>query len=81
VQARGERVRFEIADTGPGIPEHLFVGIFEPYVRGPTSGQPGIGLGLATVKRITQMHGGEVGVQSTFGRGSVFWFELPSSPA
>jgi signal transduction histidine kinase len=74
---RQSAVRFEVADTGPGIPEHLREDIFEPYVRGLTSGQPGIGLGLATVKRITQTHGGNAGVRSAVGRGSVFWFDLP----
>jgi signal transduction histidine kinase len=73
----GERVRVEVADTGPGIPPHVLPTIFEPYVRGPTAGKPGIGLGLATVKRIAQSHGGQAGVESTPGRGSTFWFELP----
>lgn len=78
---RQSAVRFEVADTGPGVPEHLCEGIFEPYVRGLTSGQPGIGLGLATVKRITQTHGGNAGVRSIVGRGSVFWFDLPKPSA
>jgi signal transduction histidine kinase len=77
VRERQDAVRVEIVDTGPGVPEHLRKEIFEPYVRGSTSGQPGIGLGLATVKRITQAHGGDVGVESSIGQGSVFWFELP----
>lgn len=75
---RGERVRFEVADTGPGIPRHLEGAIFEPHFRASAANLPGIGLGLATVKRIVEMHGGSVGVRSGAARGgSVFWFELP----
>lgn len=82
VKERGDGVRVEIADTGPGIPEHICQTIFDPYVRGQTMGQPGIGLGLATVKRLAMTHGGDTGVRSVVGRGSVFWFELPrAAPA
>jgi signal transduction histidine kinase len=75
----GSRVRVEVADTGPGIPRNLQPSIFEPYVRGSSSGVKGIGLGLATVKRIVGTHGGEVGLRSSVGAGSVFWFELPKA--
>jgi len=73
----GQMARVEVADTGPGISRQLLPTLFEPYVRGATGGKPGIGLGLATVKRIVQSHGGRVGVESTPGEGSCFWFELP----
>jgi signal transduction histidine kinase len=73
----GEVVRFEVADTGSGIPPDRQHNIFAPFVRGETYGQPGVGLGLATVKRICDAHGGRVGVQSNAGGGSCFWFELP----
>jgi len=65
-----------VQDTGPGIPSEKKGALFEPYVRGE-SNQPGIGLGLATVKRLTEAHGGRVGVESSPGAGSTFWFELP----
>jgi signal transduction histidine kinase len=52
--------------------------IFEPYVRGRNSNQPGIGLGLATVRRIVESHRGRVGVQSRPGC-TCFWFELPKA--
>jgi len=76
---RGATARVEVEDTGPGIPLHLRTLIFEPYVRAPPSREPGIGLGLATVKRLVEAHGGTVGVESTVGKGSCFWFELPKA--
>ena len=73
------RVRIEVEDNGPGLPTMLGDQVFEPYVRGPSSGKPGIGLGLATVKRITDAHGGRVGVRSLPGRGCTFAVELPAA--
>lgn len=73
------RVRFEVQDTGPGVPAHLAADIFQPYVRGPLTGKPGIGLGLATVKRLVQSHGGDVDVKPAPGGGSIFWFELAAA--
>jgi signal transduction histidine kinase len=66
----------EVRDTGPGIPAELVPVVFVPHVRGHTD-RPGLGLGLATVKRLIDAHGGRVGVESEVGRGSCFWFELP----
>jgi signal transduction histidine kinase len=79
VKDRGALVRVEVQDTGPGIPSELALRVFSPYVRGTGSGRPGIGLGLATVKRMAEAHGGSVGVQTALGCGSVFWFELPQA--
>jgi signal transduction histidine kinase len=70
------RVRVEVADTGAGLPEGMREQVFEPYVRLDKS-RPGIGLGLATVRRLVLAHGGKVGVGPNGGAGSVFWFELP----
>lgn len=77
---RGTSVRVEVEDTGPGLSPELGETVFEPYVRGhhPAS-KPGIGLGLATVKRMTDHHGGQVGVRSRPGAGCTFWFELPKA--
>jgi signal transduction histidine kinase len=73
-----KRVRVEVSDTGAGLPEDAHEHVFEPYVRADPS-RPGLGLGLATVKRLVEAYAGRVGVQSSPGRGSVFWFELPAS--
>jgi signal transduction histidine kinase len=73
----GRFVRVEVEDSGPGVPAHLRSAIFEPYVRGADLSVPGMGLGLATVKRLAEGHGGQVGLHEPPGGGSVFWFELP----
>ena len=70
-------VRLEVEDTGPGIPPALYETIWDPHVRGRTDGKPGIGLGLATVKRIAEAHGGRVGFRSRLDAGTTFWVELP----
>ncbi len=70
------RACVEVADTGAGLPEPMRERIFEPYVR-LNERQPGLGLGLATVRRLVQAHGGQVGVRSNEGAGAVFWFEMP----
>jgi signal transduction histidine kinase len=59
------------------LPAELGDRVFEPYVRGHDTQVPGVGLGLATVKRIAEAHGGRVGVESHPGRGTTFWIELP----
>ena len=77
VAESGPLVRVEVEDTGPGVAPEIREAIFEPYVRADGATQPGLGLGLATVKRLCVAHGGEVGVRSTLGQGSTFWFTLP----
>src|SRR5262249_49925731 len=74
---RGDRARFEVEDNGPGLPRDIEQRVFEPYVRAPDTRQRGIGLGLATVKRLAEAHGGSVGFRSIPGAGCTFWFELP----
>jgi signal transduction histidine kinase len=79
VRARRSSVVFEVEDSGPGVPEYLGERIFEPYVRGKETAtkRSGIGLGLATVKRLVLAHGGSVGVRRSPLGGALFWFELP----
>ena len=77
-------IRFEVRDTGVGIaPEHqarLFHA-FEQADASTTRHYGGTGLGLAIAKRLAELMGGRVGVDSTLGQGSTFWVELPFSPA
>lgn len=73
-------VLIQVRDSGPGIaPEHL-PHLFERFYKVDRSRRDqGTGLGLAIAKHIVEMHGGEVGVESTQGAGSTFWFTLPSA--
>ena len=74
----GEYVRFDVADTGAGIPEGIMARIFEPFFTTKSLGK-GTGLGLATVLGIVRGHGGFVTVSSPPGRGSVFSVCFPSA--
>ena len=76
-KAEGEFVRFQVSDTGVGIPEKYLPLIFEQFFRVPGQGPgTGVGLGLAIVKDIVEAHGGTVGVESREGTGSTFHFTL-----
>ena len=79
VRETDDVIRIQVEDTGPGVAPELREAIFEPYVRAEGATQPGLGLGLATVKRLCVAHGGEVGVRSTLGQGSTFWVTLPKA--
>lgn len=74
-------VRVEVEDTGPGVSKDLARTMFDPFVRGEAARATGrgFGLGLATVKKLAESHGGNVGVESTVGEGSVFWFTVPKA--
>ncbi|MBS2034497.1 GAF domain-containing sensor histidine kinase [bacterium] len=66
------RPQFEVVDQGPGMTAEQIKHIFEPFCRGETHGQTGVGLGLAIVDRIVRGHGGSIEVSSQPGQGSQF---------
>jgi len=70
------RVRLEISDSGPGIPEGIMARIFDPFFTTKAAGV-GTGLGLAIVLSLVREHGGQVHVTSPRGSGAVFTIELP----
>ncbi len=79
-EARGERRRLWVEDNGIGIARNDQDRIFRPFERLHGQAQYlGHGIGLAIVQRAAERVGGTVGVESTLGRGSRFWVELPSA--
>lgn len=71
------KMLFSVSDTGQGIsPEHL-PRIFEPFWQAKDTSHLGTGLGLAIVKNIIEAHGGDIWVESTLGKGTIFTFSLP----
>ena len=69
--------RFEVTDTGEGIPPEYQKRVFEKFFRVPGSTSGGAGLGLSISREIVEAHGGEIGLESRPGHGSTFWFTLP----
>jgi signal transduction histidine kinase/CheY-like chemotaxis protein len=80
VAGDSERIRFSIRDTGIGIAPEDMERIFEPFTQldgGFSRFQEGTGLGLALVRRLIHLHGGDLSVESEPGEGSVFTVALP----
>lgn len=72
-------IRVEVSDTGCGIPEEDLPKIFDKFYRvhSLSSNHAGAGLGLAIAKGLIELHGGTIGVESTSGKGSHFYFTVP----
>ena len=81
--ASDEVVRVEVEDTGPGIPgedrERIFLEFEQARISSARSKPEGTGLGLALAKKLVEMHGGKIWVESEVGKGSRFYFTIPRS--
>jgi signal transduction histidine kinase len=78
----GDFLRLQVADQGGGIAPEDSAHIFELFGQGERGAREGgLGIGLHLVKRITELHGGHVGVNSRAGEGSSFWLRLPLNAA
>jgi len=84
--AEGDRVEVRVVDTGEGIAAAALPGLFDRYDRaervgGANRGSGHGGLGLAIARRIVELHGGQLGIESPPGRGTRVTFDLPPAPA
>jgi len=75
-------LRVAVRDRGPGIPQAELQRLWEPFhqvegIRHQSGSGIGLGLGLSICRTIVERHGGQVGVESSVGQGSTFWFTLP----
>src|SRR3990172_8164459 len=73
-----KRIHISVQDTGEGLSPEKLAQLFQPFNRlgQEASAEEGTGIGLVVSKRLVELMGGEIGVESTVGKGSVFWIEL-----
>jgi NtrC-family two-component system sensor histidine kinase KinB len=79
VENENEKIKFSIIDSGQGIQTQFLTKIFDRYFRIPGTKKDGTGLGLNISKEFIEAQGGEIKVESEYGVGSTFYFELPST--
>ena len=79
----GSGMRLHVRDTGVGMATMQLAQLFQPFNRlgREASGEEGTGIGLVVTKRLVELMGGTIGVESTVGAGSMFWVELRLSDA
>jgi len=75
-----QQVRISVSDSGAGLSQEQQAVLFEPFERldADKKAIPGTGIGLALSKRLVELMGGSIGVESELGKGSTFWIELTS---
>ncbi|MES2637092.1 MAG: HAMP domain-containing sensor histidine kinase [Pseudomonadota bacterium] len=78
IEKSNQRIRICIEDTGEGLTAENIAQLFQPFNRlgQESSKEEGTGIGLVVSSRIVELMGGEIGVESTVGKGSVFWVEF-----
>jgi PAS domain S-box-containing protein len=83
VPSAENRVRVSVKDTGAGLAPEQLAQLFQPFNRlgQETSTEEGTGIGLVVTKQLVELMGGVIGVESSVGAGSVFWFELAAASA
>ncbi len=84
ISQRDGQVRVRVADRGPGLPMVGTESLFRSFTRGTEAtraGVDGVGLGLAIVRSIVELHGGSVGAGQRRGGGAAFWFDIPRATA
>jgi len=76
-----DRIRVSVADAGQGLAPEQMAQLFQPFNRlgQEAGGEEGTGIGLVVAKRLVELMGGVIGMESSVGVGSIFWFELISA--